>query len=258
MAKPPRIVVPGLNRGQGVPAGYILGRSSSGRGPVELLRPQDIRAMRIGGGGGGGVVPPPTPAWDFDPPLAVDFPFLISGDATVPAISDDADVGLKVDTGTLPGGNIHRAAMKTLPASAAWTVTAKLRLDVTPFAVSTQHLLLRETSTNKMTLFGLAQISGTGQLFYSRGTGLVGGIATVIPPEIWPLLHQWFRLEYVPGSNLIIASFSVDGKQWQPYFSDPVGTSFTTRPNQIGLGSWSNAASTRRSMLSCPYWTQTF
>lgn len=60
MARPPKIVVPGLNRGQGVPAGYILGRSSSGRGPVELLRPQDIRAMRIGGGAGVTVPPAPT------------------------------------------------------------------------------------------------------------------------------------------------------------------------------------------------------
>lgn len=45
-SKPPKIVVPGLSRGKGIPKGYLLGRVDSGRGPVQLVRGQQL--MRLG------------------------------------------------------------------------------------------------------------------------------------------------------------------------------------------------------------------
>lgn len=41
-AKPPKIVVPGLSRGKGIPTGYFLGRVDGGRGPVQLIRGPQI------------------------------------------------------------------------------------------------------------------------------------------------------------------------------------------------------------------------
>lgn len=47
--KRPKIVVPGLNRGIGVPAGYVLGRQrGSGKGPAELLDLNQLQALGVG------------------------------------------------------------------------------------------------------------------------------------------------------------------------------------------------------------------
>lgn len=46
--KPPKIVVPGFNRGAGIPAGYILGRRrGTGHGPAELLNLTHLAAMGV-------------------------------------------------------------------------------------------------------------------------------------------------------------------------------------------------------------------
>jgi len=44
---PPPIKVRGAGRSKGIPAGYILGRSSSGNGDVELLSVRDFRRVGI-------------------------------------------------------------------------------------------------------------------------------------------------------------------------------------------------------------------
>lgn len=46
MSKPPKIVVPGMNRGAGIPAGFVLGRRS-GHGPVELLNLAQLRGIGV-------------------------------------------------------------------------------------------------------------------------------------------------------------------------------------------------------------------
>ena len=46
--KPPKIVIPGLKRGEGIPAGYMLGRlPGTGKGPAQLLSPAQMRAAGI-------------------------------------------------------------------------------------------------------------------------------------------------------------------------------------------------------------------
>jgi len=53
MSKPPKIVVPGLNRGAGIPAGYILGRRpGTGHGPAELLDLTGMKALGVATGAG--------------------------------------------------------------------------------------------------------------------------------------------------------------------------------------------------------------
>ena len=48
MSKPPKIVIPGLNRGAGIPSGYIVGRlPGSGHGPAQLLDLLSLRQMGI-------------------------------------------------------------------------------------------------------------------------------------------------------------------------------------------------------------------
>lgn len=46
--KPPKIAIPGLKRGEGVPAGYMLGRlPNTGRGPAQLLTLAQLRSAGI-------------------------------------------------------------------------------------------------------------------------------------------------------------------------------------------------------------------
>lgn len=48
MSKPPKIVIPGMNRGAGVPGGFVLGRRrGSKQGPVELLNLTQMRAIGV-------------------------------------------------------------------------------------------------------------------------------------------------------------------------------------------------------------------
>ncbi len=48
MSKPPKIVIPGLNRGAGIPPGYLVGRRPGvGRGQVELLSLRTLQGMGI-------------------------------------------------------------------------------------------------------------------------------------------------------------------------------------------------------------------
>lgn len=46
---PPPIKVRGAGRSKGIPSGYIMGRSSSGTGDVELLKLNDLRRMGVAG-----------------------------------------------------------------------------------------------------------------------------------------------------------------------------------------------------------------
>lgn len=46
--KPPKVVIPGLNRGIGVPAGYVLGRlPGTGQGPAQLLSLTHLKQMGV-------------------------------------------------------------------------------------------------------------------------------------------------------------------------------------------------------------------
>lgn len=48
MSKPPKLVIPGLNRGAGIPPGYVMGRlPGSGHGPAQLLNLNDLRRVGL-------------------------------------------------------------------------------------------------------------------------------------------------------------------------------------------------------------------
>lgn len=48
MSRPPKVVIPGLNRGAGIPAGYMIGRRrGTGKGPAELLDLGGVRELGI-------------------------------------------------------------------------------------------------------------------------------------------------------------------------------------------------------------------
>jgi hypothetical protein len=65
-------------------------------------------------------------AWWWKPPLAADFPTLLNADGTNVVMMDDPDLGLRVNTGPVTGGDDTRMAAKALPAGVNWSVTARL------------------------------------------------------------------------------------------------------------------------------------
>lgn len=205
---------------------------------------------------GAGLWKKKTP-WGYAPPKAADFPTLL-GTVSLTLTNDD-DVGLMVDCGQSISGDIQRIAVKSLPVG-DWTVTAKIIDHLIPYNYNGVGLIMRESSTGKIVLFGVENNTyGSGQtvrkMRYSRLPGLSG--FTLNPYSDWSTSGaQWYRLKSVGG--LLTAWLSTDGKMWRQVYLESGGGSFTSGPDQIGIGCSLNASYSMNPMFSVPYWEQSF
>ena len=196
--------------------------------------------------------------WDFKPPLASDFPTLL-GTVSL-TLGDDPDVGLTVDCGTSTFGDVQRIAVKSLPVG-NWTVTAKIIDHLIPYNYNGVGLIMRESSTGKIVLFGVENSTSVSEsqalrkMRYSRLPGLTG--FTLNPySEFSPSVARWYRLKSTGG--VLTAWLSTDGKMWRQVYLESSGGSFTSGPDQIGIGCSLNANYTLNPMFSVPYWDQSF
>ncbi|AXQ68299.1 tail protein [Caulobacter phage CcrBL10] len=195
--------------------------------------------------------------WGYAPPKVADFPTAVG---TVPlTLSYDDEAGLMVDCGASASGDIQRGVFKALP-SGDWSLTAKIADHLAPVYYNAVGVMLRESSTSKIVLFG-CEVAGSSfsvpmrQVRFSRLPGLSGFTANDYARPS-PSLPQWYRLS-LTGSTLK-AEVSVDGKFWRTVVSQAVTTGFTVKPDQIGLGCSLNYTDSQSAMFSVPYWSQSW
>ncbi|AXQ68671.1 tail protein [Caulobacter phage CcrPW] len=198
--------------------------------------------------------------WGYSPPKAADFPTLLGSVSLT--LTDDDDVGLMVDCGQSTFGDIQRIAVKPLPAGLAdFTVTAKIVDHLLPYNYNGVGLIMRESSSGKIVMFGIenntngSTTQSIRKLRYSRLPGLTGFTSNVYS-DFTPSGAQWFRLKSTSG--LLTAWVSVDGKMWRQIYLESNGGSFNSGPDQIGIGCSLNANYALNPMFSIPYWDQSF
>jgi hypothetical protein len=214
-----------------------------------------ITAAANGSGGGGGG------NWWFDPPAAADFT-VASTDATVPVLTDDADVGLIFDGGTHITGNIRRYAWKSLPSSGAvdWEVT--IRLDFAIAQISNiSGIMAWESATGKT--LTLSQNATTREVRVDR-TAAIGGVLTNVVTSATvqtPQQSNWLRIGYLSGTNTYYWGISTNGKMWHWVGGNTIiaTTPFTTRADRIALMVWSGSTNSQwKQMFTCDNWSQSW
>ncbi|AXQ69197.1 tail protein [Caulobacter phage CcrBL9] len=198
--------------------------------------------------------------WGYAPPKAADFPTLL-GTVSL-TLADDDDVGLMVDCGQSTFGDIQRIAVKALPGGGVdWTVTAKIVDHLLPYNYNGVGLIMRESSTGKIAMFGVENTTNVStsqslrKLRYSRLPGLSGFTSNPYS-DFSPSGAQWYRLKNTGG--LLTAWVSTDGKMWRQIYLESSGGSFTSGPDQIGIGCSLNASYSLNPTFSVPYWAQSF
>lgn len=197
-------------------------------------------------GGTGWAVP-------FSPPKVADFTTI----GTVPpTLTDDTDVGLILNAGTPVTGDATRGAVKVLP-SGDFTVTVKLASGITPNQFNCAGLILLETATNKVLIWGSEWgSSATANYRLGQITLPAGFVGNIYDSPKGGIDFTFFRFR-LSGTTLF-SEASIDGKFWITFNSATLTTYFTTAPNRVGLGFSYNQASGANCGMSVPYWHQTF
>lgn len=195
------------------------------------------------GSGGGGSYPP------FLPPLAADFPN--SFGTVTPTLTDDADIGLIMDPSTTVTGDVVRASCKALPAG-DFDLMIKNVASYFPNNFNCLGLFLIESSTNKALIFG-AEFSSQDRQRIGRLTIPSGFVSNPFNPGA--ICPPFLRITRV-GTTLSFY-ISNDAKNWVFVYSELITASFTTAPNNVGLGcTYNNGTATNHAYLSCPWWVQ--
>jgi hypothetical protein len=200
-------------------------------------------------------------AWDFAPPLANSF--VANVGSIVPSMTNDPDVGLLLDSGSLSGatGDLQRYVYKTtVPGTGSWSVTIKAKATIVMTNYNAGGLVLLESSTNKTTIFGREwgnqENYRVGNLTSPTG---FGGNAYDAPTAGTD--YQWFRIHWDDTAGVESYQVSKDGKFWSTIYtrSTTAGTYWTSRPDCVGLGFSLNInTSISNCGLSVSYWNQSW
>lgn len=184
-----------------------------------------VANVPVSGGGGGG-------AWYFNPPLAASFAKQ-SGDATLPILTDDAQVGLLVQGNTPVGGDLCRMAYRTLTSKTLdWSIVVRMNWLQIPDNFASMGIRIRDSISGK--LYGYGFRNGDAiQLNRAGFTNLAGGFIGETNSSYRGTVN-WLKVDRV-GVNLIYYA-SADGKLWHKYLTETVAGFFPNNPDQIGFG----------------------
>ena len=194
--------------------------------------------------------------WAGQVPTAANFPTLVhGGTAQDLTLTDDADAGLLMDSGSFASGENVRFALQDAPASSAdWTVTARITPNLWPANYNGIGLVLHETSTTKSVLSGFWFNVGANFLV-RRQTNTSFTANAYSGQNLTGNQPFWTRIRYVNASATYFFDVSLDGKSWQNTTSVVKSTLFTIAPDKVGLGFYVNNSSTGRSAkASCDYY----
>lgn len=187
-------------------------------------------SYQAGGGGGGGQAQI-YPA--FTAPVNANFSWVNQGGASV-TVNANGGIFLNAPKNS---GISGRFRVLTLPSSGtvAWTLTTC----VLPFNVGPNFqftgLVLRESATGKLSTLGVSSQlnAANAALQVVHWTSVTGRGGATLGGELVPITILWLRLQY-DGTNLNY-SYSIDGYNFNPFFSELPTAAFTTRPDQVGF-----------------------
>jgi hypothetical protein len=245
--------------------GDILYRGASGwelltpGSPGEVLvtqGPAANPAWVAAGYSAGGILGKP---WDFQPPEAGDFA-LLSGDATNLTISDDADVGLMMDSGAMPAAApVLRTAYMTLTTpSLEWEMKAKFKVTVPSTATSNVGIFYRDPTSGRTVVCAVGfNTSGLVSAAVSRYTSLTAFSASGSShAQLNNMQDMFLRITKVNASSLFVMAISMDGKNWRNFNND--GFAFIINaPSQVGIVTTCNRTASDNILASCPYFSLT-
>lgn len=273
---------------QAVPSGVILGRRSSGEGPVEFIPLDEATSTQLDaisstqgavlyrGAAAWAALPPGTAGqflqtqgaaadpvwagasgggnglWWFNPPLASDLGTAVS-DGTVSGTSatDDADAGLVLQA-TIGATDAMWGRVMTAP-STPFTVTAHFFFGAqNPSSNAAKGgIMLRASSTGLRTIFGPRGATDPTTVSIRRATTTTFN-AEVASSNTWG--HGWglwLRVVVTTATN-IEYQISYDGKVWHVWQAD-TANGRVSGLDQIGLA-FTRAGTVANQSLCCDYW----
>jgi hypothetical protein len=211
-------------------------------------------AVPAGGGGGGGGV-------DLIVlPTVADFSTIVNGRTASPApsiVATDASLVTFDSAVCSSSGDTIRAALKAIATPASpWTCTAGMRLSVVKTSYRGAGLCLSDGT--KYILYMLQY--GTGSwpaLVISRHANDTSYSGTSYTRD--SQAPRYFRVNY-DGSNLNF-SFSEDGRNWVPLYTESATAYLSTAPTHYGFGGNANQNGTPPSgdhfYIGIHYWSET-
>jgi hypothetical protein len=215
-----------------------------------FLRGDGVWAPASGGGSGGNW-------WSGFAPHAADFPTAFTGAGSNASITDDGALGLVVKANNAGTATFAtRGWGKAVPASGAWSVKARLTVNIYNANYNGAGLYLFESATNKFagnalffdsSLTYADPLNGTLTAFGGRGTRYPN-------PRV-----LWARIDY-DGSTNYTFYISSDGKNWLTNRVFAKTVAFTTAATHIGLGISIQNAQTDSAVqgVDCDYWSQSW
>jgi hypothetical protein len=242
----------------GTDAGQLTGTVSVNRfnnganaDSTHFLRGDGVWAMPSGGGGGSG-----QPWYLANKPAAADFT-IVSGDATNPTLTDDADEGLQFNLGTIVASDKWRSAEKVITTPTAdWTVTAKVEALTPAINWRGAGLYIRDSVGGR--IIGIDRYNGNS-LEVARWGSLAGAWNSRILdlPNVGN--HTgWFRIAYTASDNTYRFYYSLTGKQWVLAATELQTAYLANKANRIGFGGWYNGTTGPNTIGAVQYWLQTW
>ena len=216
-----------------------------------FLRGDGVWAIPAGGGGGSG-----EPWYLASRPVAANFT-IVSGDATNPTLTDDADEGLLFNLGQPVTGDKWRGAEKTIAnPSADWTVTAKVQALTPAINWRGAGLFIRDSVGGRIIMLGryngdYVEVTRWGSLAGTWNSRLVDIPNVGNHPG-------WFRITYTASDNTYRFYYSITGKQWALLASDVQTAYLTNKADRVGFGGWYNGSTGPNTIGAVQYWQQSW
>lgn len=203
-----------------------------------------VTEVAISGGGGGA-------PWYFSPPSASQFT-LIQGAATPLTLTDDTDVGLLVQSGTMTAPDNLRLAVETLTnPTLDWELVAhfsNIVLEATNFAGV--GVYIRDSVGGRVSSIVSAN---TGTLQTNKWNSMTSFNSNYNTPTIrYPV--NWFRIRSV-GAQLFL-DISATGKSWMNLVTTTPTNFLANRADQVGFGLLSSRT-TFPIEFACDYYSLT-
>lgn len=195
--------------------------------------------------------------WWWNPPVAADFT-AVSGDATLPTKSDDADVGMIISNGASVAGPIRRIVHKALPAGVDWTATARIVFDAPTMNFIGGGLFAYESGSGKiLDIVTIPSNDATNRSFLDTHGGTTctltaAGTDLVVTREAERTV--WFRIVHDHAADTYQTLYSYSGKSWVQHLAATTAAALgISHYDKIGLGFYNLGTGASAAYVTCDH-----